>query len=163
MNNDEIEVFDDFDIDNSMVNNQAQNVSTNQNIQTTIAPTTMPINQNIQTQFNNVNAQSSLNQSIENTEIVASTDAPQNNDVNIAAPKQAVNPQTIEKKTIDPNNVRSVFDDPIKSEPKKTIELGENPIVEMVNNKSAIKLMAIILIILFAAVFLMPLIFKTGI
>lgn len=149
MNNDEIEFFE---IDDGAVNTSP------------VTQNTQPINVNNQVNNNqtvNINNQVNNEQFVNTTPVIQNTQ-PLNNQVNNEQSVDIVQTNPVEQKPIDPKQVRSVFEDPIKAEPKKKIELGENPIVEMVNNKSAIKLMAIILIILFAAVFLMPIIFRAG-
>ena len=149
MNNDEIEFFE---IDDSTANTSP------------VTQNTQPINVNNQVNNNqtvNINNQVNNEQFVNTTPVIQNTQ-PINNQVNNEQSVDIVQTNPVEQKPIDSKQVRSVFEDPIKSEPKKKIELGENPIVEMVNNKSAIKLMAIILIILFAAVFLMPIIFRAG-
>ncbi len=145
MNNDEIEFFE---IDDSTANTSP------------VTQNTQPINVN--NQVNN-NQTVNINNQVNNEQFVNTTPVIQNiQPINNEQSVSAVQTNPVEQKPIDPKQVRSVFEDPIKSEPKKKIELGENPLVEMVNNKSALKFVVIILIILFAAVFLMPILFKSG-
>lgn len=80
-------------------------------------------------------------------------------------PNENINPQTsilnqnVENQTINSNQEATPVK-PVNSLDADEKKEDENPVVELINNKKTIKLIAIMLVILFAAVFLMPKLFE---
>lgn len=123
MDNNEIEVLDDFELEEQNINEQQ--------------PTTVDTpNIDIQSDTSNTSSEQSTiveDQVIDNQQSVV-----------------------LENQNAELKNEATPVE-PVTSEEKKEIE---NPVVEMINNKTTMRLIAIMLVILFIAVFLMPKVFE---
>ena len=78
-----------------------------------------------------------------------------NKDIEILDDFELENSNNISNSNIEKEEVTPV--EPVTSENNKQ---EENPVVELINNKTTIKLIAVMLIVLFAAVFFMPKLFE---